>query len=154
MYANASASAASANSGHCFRPNIFIVHCCTIFLSALLLPVIYFLTWIGVSSRIFIFFFRNNVIRIALTPYTNSALVWLNFVKNNSSMHTVWILCLWISLVKKSSISSILANWSILVGDFLFCSKMPESMISRFLSINAYPSFLMPGSIPKIIFAW
>lgn len=150
MYASAKASAASLNSGKSLRLYNFMIQFCTNFFSALPFPVINFLSSIGVNSFIFILCFKHRVINIALIPNTNSALFWLNFVKKSFSIHMVWTLFFLSNFVKYFSISLILANWSILVGDFISDNKIPESIIFRSDVINAYHSFLTPGSIPNI----
>lgn len=55
------------------------------------------------------------------------------------------------NLLKYSSISLILSNWSILIGDLISDNKIPESTILRSLFINAYHNFLTQGSTPNII---
>ena len=56
----------------------------------------------------------------------------------------VWILFFLISLIKYSSISLILLNWSSLVGDFFSNNKIPESTIQALHTLKA------KGTVGKI----
>ena len=144
------ASAASCRfSSSSVRLNIFLITASISSLLALPFQLIYFLISWGVRSYKEIVWRENSIPIIPLTPYTNSALFWLRAVKNNFSIHTALIGYSSISSSKNLAISTILANWSFLVGDFSSDKITHDKTTLPSSSRSQYQSFLIPGSIPR-----
>lgn len=83
------ASAASWYSGRSWSLNILEITFCTVSLLALLFQVTFFLSWMGVYSRISLPSSVANARRIPLTAKTNSALFLFIAVKKYFSILTM-----------------------------------------------------------------
>lgn len=135
-----------------FKEKIFLTNASIWSLLAFQFQVTYFFISWGVRSYIGSVCLRNIIHKHHLTPYTNSAFVWLRVVKNNFSNHTALIGYISRRFSKKSTSSTILANWSFLVGFFWDWSMIHESITFQCSSISQYHSLRIPGSIHKYIF--